>query len=148
MKEDDPLHMVDISDKTPSAREAEAVGTIVLRPETVSAVRDGTIKKGDVLTVAEVAAIQAAKHTPDIVPLCHQVPLTSVQVSFSLEVDGVVVRCTVRAHYSTGVEMEALTAVSVALLTIWDMVKYLEKDSSGQYPTARITDVRVVRKEK
>jgi cyclic pyranopterin phosphate synthase len=140
--------MVDISGKEPVHRYAEAEGRIVLKPGTVKAIRDGTVKKGDPFAVAEIACIQAAKRTPDLVPMCHQVPLSSVDASFTVGDDFVEARCAVRTVYGTGVEMEALTGVTVALLTVWDMVKYLEKDDSGQYPETRITGVRVTEKVK
>ena len=140
--------MVDISDKAITHRSAEAVGKIRLRKETMKAIREGRIEKGDPLTVAEVACVLAAKKTPEIIPLCHQLPLTSVNAEFTLGDDHVEARCRVESDYRTGVEMEALTGVSAALLTIWDMVKYLEKDERGQYPATSITDIRVVEKRK
>ncbi len=144
----DPVRMVDISGKEVVHRTAEAVGRISLRKETVAAVRDGRIEKGDPLTVAEVACIQAVKRTPDLIPLCHPIPIDSVDADFELGEDYVEARCRVAADYRTGVEMEALTGVAVALLNVWDMVKYLEKDEGGQYPTAEITGIRVVEKRK
>ncbi len=105
-------------------------------------------KKGDPFPVAEVAGILAAKRVSELIPLCHPIPLTKVDVSFRIGEDHVEARCRVVADYKTGVEMEALTGVTVALLTLWDMVKYLEKDEEGQYPTTRITEVRVVEKRK
>ncbi len=144
----DPVRMVDISGKEVVHRTAEAVGRISLRKETVAAVRDGRIEKGDPLTVAEVACIQAVKRTPDLIPLCHPIPIDSVDADFELGEDYVEARCRGAADYRTGVEMEALTGVAVALLNVWDMVKYLEKDEGGQYPTAEITGIRVVEKRK
>jgi len=144
----DPLRMVDISEKEVVHRVAEAVGRIRLRKETVDAVRRGEVKKGDPLAAAEVACVLAAKKTPDIIPLCHPVPLTSVDAEFTLGEDHIEARCRVSADYKTGVEMEALTGVAAALLTIWDMVKYLEKDEAGQYPTTAITGIRVTEKRK
>jgi len=140
--------MVDISDKAVIHRSAEAVGKIRLGKETMKAIREGRIEKGDPLTVAEVACVLAAKKTPEIIPLCHQLPLTSVNAEFTLGDDYIEARCRVETNYSTGVEMEALTGVSAALLTIWDMVKYLEKDERGQYPATSITDIRVDEKRK
>ena len=144
----DPLRMVDISGKEDVHRTAEAVGRIKLRMETIDAVRAGRVEKGDPLAVAEVACVLAAKRTPEIVPLCHQVPITSVNAEFTLEDRFIEARCRVSADYKTGVEMEALTGVTAALLTIWDMVKYMEKDEAGQYPKTAITDVRVTEKRK
>ncbi len=120
----------------------------MLKKETIEAIREGKVKKGDPLAVAEIACIQAVKRTPDLIPMCHQIPLSSVDAAFTLGDDYVEVRCRVSATYKTGVEMEALTGVSVALLNIWDMVKYMEKDEAGQYPTTVITDIRVIEKRK
>jgi cyclic pyranopterin phosphate synthase len=144
----DPIKMVDISAKGVVHREAEAIGRMMLRPETLEAIREGKVKKGDPLTVAEVASLQAVKRTAELIPLCHPVPITSIQVNFSLGEDHIDARCRVSADYKTGVEMEALVGVATALLTIWDMVKYLEKDERGQYPQTRITEIRVVEKRK
>jgi cyclic pyranopterin phosphate synthase len=148
VSERDPVRMVDVSGKDVVHRVATATGRIYLRRETVDAVREGRVRKGDPLTVAEVASIQAVKKTPDLIPLCHNVPIGSVDTSFTLGEAHIEARCTVTAVYRTGVEMEALTGVTVALLNIWDMVKYLEKDEDGQYPDARITDVKVTEKRK
>jgi len=148
VSERDPVHMVDVSGKDVVHRVATATGRIHLRRETVDAVREGRIRKGDPLTVAEVASIQAVKKTPDLIPLCHNVPIGSVDTSFTLGESYIEAKCRVSAIYRTGVEMEALTGVAVALLNIWDMVKYLEKDAEGQYPDARITDVKVTEKWK
>ena len=144
----DPLKMVDISEKEVIHRTAEAVGRIKLRKETIAAIREGGVKKGDPLAVAEVACVLAAKRTPEIVPLYHPLPITSVDAEFTLGDGFIEARCRVSADYKTGVEMEALTGATAALLTIWDMVKYLEKDEAGQYPTMVITDVRVTEKRK
>jgi cyclic pyranopterin phosphate synthase len=142
------LRMVDISGKEVVHREAEAEGVIRLREETVKAIKDGRVKKGDPLRAAEVACVMAVKRTPEIIPLCHPVPITSVKTEFEFRADSVTARCRVTADYRTGVEMEALAGVTAALLTIWDMVKYMEKDEKGQYPLTSITDVRVVEKRK
>ena len=148
MSERDPVRMVDVSGKEVVHRVATATGRIYLRRETVDAVREGRIRKGDPLTVAEVASIQAVKKTPDLIPLCHNLPIGSVDTSFKIGDTYIEARCKVTAVYRTGVEMEALTGVTVALLNIWDMVKYLEKDEEGQYPDTRITDVKVTEKWK
>lgn len=140
--------MVDISNKEVVLREAVAEGFIKLRPETLQLVREGKIEKGDVITIAKTAGILAAKRTPDLLPLCHPIPLEKVEMEVIVENEGIRVRARVMAHYKTGVEMEALTSVSVALLTIWDMVKKYEKDERGQYPSTAITDVKVVSKLK
>lgn len=140
--------MVDIGGKPAVERLAVARGHIRLRAGTVGAIRKGAVRKGDVLAAAQLSGIQAAKRTPDIVPLCHPVPLTSLAVELSLEPGGVSVRCEARARYGTGVEMEALCGVAGALLCVWDMVKYLEKDPTGNYPDTAIGDIRVLRKTK
>jgi len=140
--------MVDITDKPPVFRTATATGCIRLKRATVEAISSGNIKKGDVLTVARMAAILAAKDTPRSIPLCHPIPLTGLDVNFELEGD--LVRATVRVTSlgKTGVEMEALTGVSAALLNVWDMVKYLEKDETGNYPNTQIEMIRVAEKRK
>jgi len=140
--------MVDITGKPAVARTATAAGRIVLGPESIEAIRRGTVRKGDVLTTAQIAGIAAAKRTSELMPLCHPVPITKVQLDLRVLPDGVEAKCTVSATYSTGVEMEALTGASIALLTVWDMVKYMEKDQLGQYPSTLITDLRVVSKQK
>ncbi len=142
------MRMVDISAKEEVRRVAEAVGRIELKEPTIEAIRRGRVEKGDPLAAAEVAGIMAAKRTPELIPLCHPIPLSSVEIKFEVEEGFVEARCAVRADYKTGVEMEALTGVAVALLTIWDMVKYLEKDEAGQYPATRIKEIRVVEKRK
>ncbi len=142
--------IVDVSAKPEVVRRAVAEGTLRLRADTVAAVRDGTVPKGDVLAVARTAATLAVKNTPLLLPYCHPVPVEAVDVAFDVPDDGdaIRVRVTVQARYRTGVEMEALTGTTVALLTAWDLVKPLEKDDAGQYPDARMTDVRVVEKVK
>ncbi len=140
--------MVDIGAKPDVKRRAVARGEIRLRPATVRAIRAGRVEKGDPLAAAEVAGLQAIKSTWQALPHCHPIPLTSASVAFDVKADRVVVTTTVEATYKTGVEMEALYGVAVALLTVWDMVKALEKDARGQYPATRIESVRVVSKEK
>jgi cyclic pyranopterin phosphate synthase len=142
------MGMVDVTEKPVVRRRAEAVGKILLSPKTMAEIKAGRIKKGDPLQVAEVAAMNAAKQTHLLIPHCHQIPLDTVGVEFRLSADTVEAKCVVRAQARTGVEMEAIVGVSTALNTVWDMVKYLEKDEEGQYPTTRITDIKVVRKEK
>ena len=142
------MGMTDVTEKPVIRRQAEAAGKIYLSPDTVRKIAQGQIKKGDPLLVAEVAAMNAAKQTHLLIPHCHQTPLDMVKVSFEVSEDSVEARCRVRTHSRTGVEMEALVGVSMALSTLWDMVKYLEKDEEGQYPSTRITDIRVVKKEK
>ncbi|MCL2134182.1 MAG: cyclic pyranopterin monophosphate synthase MoaC [Candidatus Bathyarchaeota archaeon] len=141
--------MVDVSGKGEVFREALALGVIRLKAETVRLVLEGKIVKGDPLCVARVAGVLAAKKTSELVPLCHPLPLSSVEVCPRV-VDGgcIEVLATVKTCAQTGVEMEALSAVSAALLTIWDMVKQYEKDENGQYPSTVIESIRVVRKFK
>lgn len=129
-------------------RVATARGAIIVKRSTVDAVVRGEIKKGDVVSASKLAGIQAAKATSSILPLCHQIPLTSVTVELAPKEDRIEVECTVSAEYKTGVEMEALVGATAALLNVWDMVKYLEKDENGQYPGTMISDVRVVEKKK
>ena len=121
--------MVDVSAKQPSVREARAEGGIVMALETLKAIESNVIAKGDVLTVAQLAGVMAAKRTSELIPLCHPLPLTDVRVSLRPDANIPGVRCesTVRTIAVTGVEMEALTAVSVALLTVYDMAKAMEK---------------------
>ncbi|MEM0191850.1 MAG: cyclic pyranopterin monophosphate synthase MoaC [Candidatus Korarchaeum sp.] len=140
--------MVDVTGKPEVYREAVARGRIRLRRETVERIRVGEVRKGDVLTVARVAAVQAVKDTPRSILLCHPIRVTSVNVDFSLNDDSIEVRVCVKAIAQTGVEMEALNGVAAALLNIWDMVKYLEKDESGSYPHTRIECIAVERKVK
>ncbi len=140
--------MVDISEKEDVIRRAVAEGFIRLRRETVEAIRRGEVPKGDPIGVANVSAVMAVKKTPEIIPMCHPIPITSVNVEFNVKDEGVHVRCEVKSIGKTGVEMEALTGVAVALLTVWDMVKGLEKDEKGEYPYTRIEYIRVVEKRK
>jgi cyclic pyranopterin phosphate synthase len=148
MKEAAGAHMVDVSLKPVVRRLAEARGRILLRPTTIKAIRERRIEKGDALEIARVAAVLAAKETPRILPLTHPIPLEAVDVSFRFAKGSIEATCIVQAHWKTGVEMEALVATSVALLTLWDLVKSREKTPTGQYPHAKITDLHVVRKEK
>lgn len=143
-----PVRMVDISNKPSTYREATATGFIKLKPETVELVRKNMVEKGDVLTASSIAAINAVKNTPNILPLTHNIPITSVDVKYDIEENGIRVYVTVKTTAPTGVEMEALTGVTAALLNIWDMVKRYEKDEKGQYPYTMITDVRVLEKIK
>ena len=142
------MGMVDVTGKPVVRRMAEAAGKIILSPGTIKKMEEGEIKKGDPFLVAEVAAMNAAKQTHLLIPHCHQIPLDTVKVTFEIVEAAVEAKCLVRAQARTGVEMEALIGVSVALNTLWDMVKYLEKDGLGQYPCTRITDIMVVKKEK
>jgi molybdenum cofactor biosynthesis protein MoaC len=138
---------VDISNKPVASRRALAEGTIELKPETVGAIKQGSIEKGNVLNTATVAAVLAVKQTSQIIPLCHPIPLTSIQVNYSLQDSTIKATVEVKSE-GKGVEMEAITGVSVALLTIWDMVKSIEKDATGNYPVTKIRDIRVLEKIK
>ena len=121
--------MVDVGGKALTERVARARGSITMRRETLAAIKANTLKKGDVLAVARVAGILAAKRTPDLIPLCHPIPLTDVQVDLRADesLPGIIAEATARATWKTGVEMEALTAVTVSLLTIYDMAKSLDR---------------------
>ncbi len=119
--------MVDVGGKAETAREAVAEGRIAMSPDAAAAIAAGAVAKGDVLAVARVAGIMAAKRTSELIPLCHPLPLSKVTIDLSVEADGVTARATAATTGRTGVEMEALTAVSVALLTIYDMAKALDK---------------------
>ncbi len=133
--------MVDVGHKPDTERVAIAAGEVLMRADTLALIRAGQIKKGDVLTVAQIAGVMAAKRTAELIPLCHPLPLSHIDVRCELrdELPGVVITATVRTTNKTGVEMEALTAVSVAALTIYDMAKAVEK-------TMRITNVRLLEK--
>ena len=136
---DGAARMVDVSAKAVTAREAVAAGRIDMSAQAAQAIADGLVKKGDVLAVARVAGIMAAKKTADIIPLCHPIPLSAVTVDFDLDGEGVAVTATAGTAGQTGVEMEALTAATAALLTIYDMAKALDK-------AMVIRDVRLIAK--
>ena len=140
--------MIDISEKPTVKRKAISKGEIKLKKETIKAIKEQKVKKGDVFTVARVAGLNAVKNTSMLIPMCHPVPVSAVDIDFDVRENSIICVCEVKAEYKTGVEMEALTGVTVALLTIWDMVKYVEKDEKGQYPETRITNVEVVEKMK
>ena len=127
LDESGAAHMVDIAGKAATVREAVAEGRISMSPEALAAVREGTAKKGDVQATARIAGIMAAKRTSDLIPLCHPLALTKVSVDFAFEESSIHVTSLARLTGQTGVEMEALTAVSVALLTLYDMVKAVDK---------------------
>ena len=121
-------NMVDVGDKPVSARRATATGRILLSPETVELIRENGLKKGDVISVAQIAGIMAAKKTPELIPLCHQLNLNKADVKITVQDDGVTAEGYASCNGNTGVEMEALTAVSVALLTVYDMCKAVDKN--------------------
>jgi cyclic pyranopterin phosphate synthase len=123
-------HMVDVGGKEITSRRAIATGFVRMQPETAALIREGRAAKGDVLAVAQVAAIMAAKKTPDIIPMCHPLMLTKVKIAFAIEQEGIGIKATVETRGQTGVEMEALTAVSGAALTIYDMVKAVDRGMS------------------
>jgi cyclic pyranopterin monophosphate synthase len=132
--------MVDVTDKDVTARTARATGKVLLSAEAITALRDNQVPKGDALAVARIAGIQGAKRTPDLIPLCHPIALHGVKVELRVDDDGVFIEATTKTADRTGVEMEALTSVSVAALTVIDMVKAID-------PAAVITQVRVESKE-
>ncbi len=141
--------MVDVSRKAEVFREATATGSIKLTTETVDLIETGKIVKGDPLYTAKIAGVLAAKRTSDLIPLCHPLPLTNVEVTVKVSNKTTVEAiATVKTKAQTGVEMEALTAVAMALLTVWDMTKQYEKDSAGQYPSTAIDNIHVVKKFK
>ncbi len=133
--------MVDVTDKAVTERQASAAARVLMQPETLAAIAEGQIGKGDVLAVARLAGIMAAKRTPDLIPLCHPLALTSVKLDLSLNAaeNCVEITATCKLSGKTGVEMEALTAASVAALTVYDMCKALDK-------AMRITDLRLIQK--
>jgi cyclic pyranopterin phosphate synthase len=140
--------MIDVSDKEDVDRIAKAFGRISLTRKSIEAVREGKAKKGDVMESARMAGTLAVKRIHELVPYCHQVPIDYIGFSLSVDDEGIACECEVRAHYRTGVEMETLLGVEVALLTVWDMVKYLEKDENGQYPSTEISGIKVIEKKK
>jgi len=140
--------MVDVSKKPEVYRMASATGVIKLRSSTVKRIRGGRVEKGDPIVTAKIAGILAAKNTSVLIPLCHPIPITDVEIEAKVLNDCVEIYSTVKAVAKTGVEMEALVATATALLTIWDMVKPYEKDAQGQYPFTTIQDIRVVKKVK
>ncbi len=133
--------MVDVSHKPDTARIAIAKGEVLMHPETLEIIKTGELKKGDLLTVAQLAGVMAAKRTAELIPLCHPLPLSQVEVDLELDTNlpGIRITASVRTVGKTGVEMEALTAVSVAALTVYDMAKAVEK-------TMRIQNIRLVEK--
>ncbi len=144
----DAVRMVNISEKDIVYRRATASGVITLRKETIKAINEGTVIKGNVLATARVAAALAVKDTSRIIPMCHPIPVSGIDIAFNVSDTTITCEVTVSLAGRTGVEMEALTGVSVALLTVWDMVKSAEKDENGQYPVTKISDIHVVEKIK
>jgi len=142
------VSMVDITEKEISYREAVAVGKIYLKKSTIEMIKQNKVEKGDVLTVSKIAAIQVVKKTSELLPLCHPIPITHVDVNMEIYDNFIEVSVKVKSSGKTGVEMEALSGVAVALLNIWDMVKKYEKNEKGEYPTTLMSDIRVIRKAK
>ncbi len=141
--------MIDISEKDTIPRIARASGKIKLKKETIDRIKTNKIEKGDVLTIAKVSAINAVKKVPDLIPYCHPIPINNVNIDFDFEENTFIkVTCVVKSISKTGVEMEALTGVSTALLNIWDVVKMYEKDEKGQYPSTLISEIKVEKKIK
>ena len=134
-------NMVDVGDKGDQKRVAKATGHIILKPETIQLIKDNSMKKGDVLTIAEVAGIQGGKRTSELIPLCHPLQITKLDVKASIDETGVRVNSEARCIGKTGIEMEALTAVSVALLTVYDMCKAVDKEMN-------IDEVKLIEKTK
>ena len=139
---DGNTHMVDVSAKGQTERTATAKGTVLMQPETMALIQEGDVKKGDVLSIAQLAGIMGAKRTPDLIPLCHPLNLTSVKVELACDPkrNAVDISATCRLTGRTGVEMESLTAVSIAALTVYDMCKAVDKGM-------RITDIRLTHKD-
>lgn len=133
-------HMVDVAGREVTTRTATTVGQVLLSPEVVALLRDGAIPKGDVLATARIAGIMATKRTPDLIPLCHPIAVHGVSVDLTVTDQGVTIKAVVKTADRTGVEMEALTAVAVAGLTVIDMVKAID-------PSATITDVKMIHKD-
>ena len=141
LADDGSAQMVDVSSKNQSAREAVAAGTILLRRETLDLIATNQIGKGNVFATARIAGIQAAKQTPQLIPLCHNLDLSHVEIDIATSDAGLEVTCKARTVAQTGVEMEALTGVSIALLTIYDMCKAVDKEM-------QISDIRLLKKTK
>jgi cyclic pyranopterin phosphate synthase len=144
----DKIRMIDIGKKKEVKRRAMASGKIYLKESTIEAIKEGNITKGNVLATAKVSGIMAVKRTSDAIPLCHPIPITNVEINFELDERFIRIKVLVESIGKTGVEMEALHGVNISLLTIWDMVKSVEKDENGQYPETEISDIKVVYKEK
>ena len=131
--------MVDVTEKDATCREAVAEGSVIVNKETMALIKSGGVKKGDVLTVAQVVGIMAAKKTSEIIPMCHPIPLSSVDITFTTTDTEIRITAAAKCKGATGVEMEALTAVSAAALTVYDMCKALQRD-------IEITDIRLIKK--
>tara|TARA_Y100001970_G_scaffold30856_2_gene38337 strand:+ start:20122 stop:20577 length:456 start_codon:yes stop_codon:yes gene_type:complete len=148
MAEESWTGIIDIGSKQIVPREAVATGLLILSAEGIDVVANGRSPKGDVREASTVAVIQAVKDTPRTLPHCHPIPIEACNVDWEIEQSGIRCTVTVRTHWSTGVEMEALCGVNAGLLCAWDMLKPIEKDNHGQYPNVTIEGVRVLRKSK
>ena len=146
--QDGRAKMVDIGDKSNVSRRAVAAGEIRLNLQTLDSIKNRKIVKGEVFETARIAAVMAVKKTPFVIPMCHNIPITSIDVTFDIGAETITATVEVNSIGKTGVEMEALHGLSVALLTIWDMVKSAEKDATGNYPSTEISKIRVLEKEK
>jgi len=142
------MSMVDISEKKETARTATASGKIKLKTETIKLIKNRQVEKGDVLEIARVSGMLAVKKTPETIPHCHQIPITSIKIDFEISEDHIEAVVKVKAVAKTGVEIDALCGASAALLTIWDVVKKYEKDENGQYPKTEIYDIKILEKIK
>ncbi|MHA1238245.1 MAG: cyclic pyranopterin monophosphate synthase MoaC [Candidatus Odinarchaeia archaeon] len=148
--DEDKITMVDISEKPDVLRVAKAEGAIILKKETIEAIKNNKIKKGDVFENAKLAVVNGVKYTPYLVFLAHPIPITNVEVDFKLDEaeSKVRIEVTVKSIGKTGVELEAITGVFTGLMAVWDLCKYLEKNEAGQYVTTKITDIKVTKKVK
>jgi cyclic pyranopterin phosphate synthase len=142
------MGIVDISKKEVVFRKALASGSISLKSSTIQKINNNEVEKGNPIATAEAAALLAVKQTPFLIPHCHPIPIQSVTLDFKINTNNITLFLEVVSMGSTGVEMEAITAVSIGLCTLWDMVKYLEKDEGGQYPETCIHSIKVIKKEK
>jgi len=142
------MGMIDIANKDAIKRTAKAIGKIQLKRETLDKIMSGDTRKGDPLHTAEIACLFAVKKTPELIAHCHQIPIEKIKCDFEYDSDCIIVSVEVKTTAKTGVEMEALVGVTTALNTIWDMVKYLEKDEEGKYLDTKITDIQVIEKKK
>ena len=144
----DRICMVDISDKKEIVRKAIASGEILLKHDTIERIKSGQIEKGCVLSTARIAGIMAVKKIYELIPLCHQISISNIDIQFEIKKKSIKAKTEVKSIGKTGVEMEALTGTSIALLTIWDMVKSIEKCETGNYPDTKIFNIKVDEKLK
>ena len=148
MNKEKKIGMIDITEKKVQHRIATAKGTIILKRETIIAIKNEQVKKGNPIIVGQVAALSAIKQTPILIPMCHQIPITHIDFETNICEDSIDIIVTVKTTAQTGVEMEALVGVTTMLNVIWDMTKYLEKDEMGQYKSTQINNIHVISKEK